>query len=233
MTGTVVLMTFKNTDPVKRRRSSIRTLGAMALAMFCISLPACQDADDDSGGGDSDGLPPCPVCEEGEDTYLCVISGDEKFYCFEDLQAAQQSCGLVPGNSVAGNGPVTCDNQSADTDSGWSPGNSVTYNAVTDEYEIDEDFFDSLLLHPDQLLHDRTRLEWTGSYFEFQGILTGDLADELGFQSGDQLDSVNGYDVSTVAEAWTAFGKVYGSNSFTVHVTRSGSVEILEYVLVP
>lgn len=99
--------------------------------------------------------------------------------------------------------------------------------------EIDEDFFDSLLLHPDQLLHDRTRLEWTGSYFEFQGILAGDLADKLGFQSGDQLDSVNGYDVSTIAEAWTAFSKVYGSNSFTVHVTRSGSVEILEYVLVP
>lgn len=160
---------------------------------------------------------------------MCIIDGDEELLCFESFAQAQQSCSQMLGDGVVGGGPVTCDNQSADTSPDWSPQKYVTYRSNTQRYEINSDFFDSVLKSPDQLLQDSARLAWHGDHFEFESIITGDLADVLGFEDGDVLAAVNGYPISTMAEAVKAFDALYGSQELTVALFRSTEPIILHY----
>lgn len=207
------------------------TLVLTLMTMLLVTIAGCKDEEDMGGSGDSDGLPDCPACDSNEEVYACIINNEEVLQCHEDLEAAQASCGAILGNGVQGNGPVTCDSQNADTDSGWTPGSYVFYNSSTQEFEIDEEFFNNLLANPNQLLYDNARLEWQGAYFEFDDIITSDLAYILGFRNGDRLVSVNGQSVSSISAAWSAFGAVYGATSFTVYVLRSGTTVVLEYSL--
>ena len=221
-------MRFKTQGSIQ----SVSRLAKRSVFVLCIIVPfGCSDDDDDSGGGTSDGMGVCPVCASSEDIFLCDVNHQEVYRCYVNFAAAELGCEESLGDHVVGNGPATCDNQTADTDSGWSPGSYVSYNSGTGKYEVDGDFFDKLLTYPDQLLYDGARIEWHGGHFEFKDIGSGDLASELGFQNGDELASVNDYDVSTIAEAFTAYDAVYGSSSFSVEVVRSGTPVTLEYVI--
>lgn len=82
---------------------------------------------------------------------------------------------------------------------------------------------------PDQLLQDRARLAWHGDHFEIESIVTGDLADVLGFEDGDVLAAVNGYPICTMTEAAKAFDALYGSQELTVALFRSTEPMILHY----
>lgn len=151
--------------------------------------------------------------------------------CFESLAAAQQSCGNKPGNGVVGNGPITCDNQNADTNADWKPSSFVAYESDTRVYKIDKDFFEAVRTNPDQLLHDGARLEWRGEYFEFETIEAGDLADALGFQNGDYVLSINDYPLASMADAFAAFDAVYDEQTFVIEVVREESLVVLRYEL--
>lgn len=159
--------------------------------------------------------------------------------CFTSFGAAEDGCivDINDGDHVIGDGPTTCDNQEGDTDDEWTPGSYVDYNSTTGKYEVDQGFLDTLLAHPDQLLHDGARLEWDTNHFYFVGIASGDLAQELGFQNGDKLYAVSGNSVSTMSEAFDAFDIVYGAYStgtiyFNVTVIRSATPVTLQYKVV-
>jgi hypothetical protein len=177
-----------------------------------------------------------PPCESGYDVYLCKISNVEEYRCFTNLSSAESGCRDAPGDHLVG-GPVACANLDADTDDAWTPGSFVNYNTSTGKYEVNQYFLDTLLAHPRQLLYDGARLEWDTDHFYFDGITTGDLAQELGFQNGDKLYAVNGNSISTMAEAFDAFDAVYhgystGNLSFSVTISRSNSVITLQYIVI-
>lgn len=128
----------------------------------------------------------------------------------------------MPGNGVVGNGPITCDNQSADTDDDWNPGDFVTLNTSTHTYEIDETFWQMILANPNQLLYDSARVDWVG-YPRFRGVATDDFAYKIGFRTGDKVLSVNSYPLTSSDELGAAFGALYNATSFTVSVYRPGT----------
>ncbi|MEM9454556.1 MAG: PDZ domain-containing protein [Myxococcota bacterium] len=204
------------------------------LLLTCLTLFAggCKgdDNDDGAGGGTTDSIE-CPDCAPDEDVYACIIDGGQKLLCFDSFAAAQQSCGSKPGNGVLGNGPTTCDNQSADTSADWKPSSFVVFDPDTRTHLIDEGFFEGLRANPDQLLHDQARLEWREGHFEFETIEAGDLAYSLGFQNGDRLLAVNGHPLTTLADAFGAFDAVYDERTFVVEVEREDDLVMLRYEL--
>lgn len=215
------------------RPHCLSLLRPTAALLVCLPLSSggCKDDNDDGVTGGTSDLIACPDCAPDEDVYACIIDGKEQAMCFDSLAAAQQSCGSEPGNGVVGNGPTTCDNQSAGTSADWKPAGLVTYDFDTRVHEIDEDLFEHVRANPDQLLHDGARLEWRGECFEFESIEAGDLADALGFQNGDRPLSVNGYPLTTMADVFAAFDAVYDERTFVIEVVREEDIVVLRYEL--
>lgn len=212
-------------NPIHRSRLTVTAFILHAL-MAC-ALTGCKD---NETNGTSGPLPECEDCDPtGDEHYACIINGEEVILCFEDVSEARNSCGAMLGNGLVGNGPIACDSQYAETNPNWTPGSYVSYNSGTDTHEIDASFFSHVLASPEQLLYDSARVEWQGTYFEFDDVATSDFAYILGFRNGDKLVSVNGKTVASIGDAWGAFDTVYGATSFTVLVSRSGSTVTLYY----
>lgn len=205
----------------------------MIPLLAVLALPsACKVDDDDGGvGGTTEGMPPCPECSVGDDVYACVIDGNEELLCFDSLEAAQQSCGAIPGNGVVGSGPTTCDNQSAGEADQWSPAEYVTYEPATRTHVIAKEFFAELLAEPNLLLLDDARVRWIDNRLKFETIEPGELAHVLGFENGDVVVSVNGYGLTTTSELFSAFDALHGSEAFVVEVIRNEDVVVLRYAL--
>ena len=205
------------------------------LITLALTVPGCKnDVDDpeDGDGGDTDGIV-CPDCPAGQEVYLCIISGIEKPQCFDNLAQAQASCGVVPGDGVAGNVPMPCDNQTPpDPDVSWTPGSFVAYDEASRTHEIDRDFLLNVLDEPHLLLLDRARLEWRGDRFEFEGIDRGNLADLLGFVDGDALSEINGYPLSTMEEIANAYEALREQSEFSVSIVRDEATLVLTYRII-
>lgn len=216
----------------RSHRLSLSCTSTLWVACLTLFAGGCKADDSDDGvGGGTTGSIECPDCAPDEDVYACIIDGGQKLFCFDSLAAAQQSCGSKPGDGVVGNGPTTCDSQSADTNADWKPSNFVAFDPNTQTGLIDEDFLESLRANPDQLLHDGARLQWREECFELETIEAGDLAHSLGFQNGDRLLSVNSYPLTTLADAFGAFDAVYDEQTFVVEVEREGYLVVLRYEL--
>lgn len=169
----------------------------------------------------------CASCLPGEDVYRCKIGSDEIPVCGTDEVDANYECETIQGGTFNGL-KSTCEPQGTDGEtgaSGWDPGSNVSYDPTRGAYIVDETFFLSVLDEPDQLLFDSARLEeQSNGTFKFASIATGDLADELGFQNGDTLVSINRYSLSTWENMWQTYVDLDddGATEFEVKVTRPG-----------
>jgi general secretion pathway protein C len=64
------------------------------------------------------------------------------------------------------------------------------------------------------------------------GIGPDSLLAQIGFESGDRLETVNGVDVTTPERALTAYAKLRTESHFSVAITRRGARVVLEYHIV-
>jgi type II secretory pathway component PulC len=64
------------------------------------------------------------------------------------------------------------------------------------------------------------------------GVVSGDIADALGLQTGDILQHLNTYDISTPEGALGAFGSLQSATSFTLVVDRRGSSVTLSFEVI-
>jgi len=205
---------------------------SILIASLAFTIPGCQGQNDDGTSGGTGDIEVCPDCPEGQDVYLCIVQGVEVTRCYEDIAAAQASCGAIPGDGVVGNAPIPCDNQEPAPGASWSPGDFVSYDAETDTQEIDRELVLAVLEDPNLLLLDRTRVEWQGDRFELQRVAEGDLAAELGVQDGDVLSEINGYPLSSMEEVVKAYDALREESSLAVAVMRGDATLVLTYRIV-
>lgn len=64
---------------------------------------------------------------------------------------------------------------------------------------------------------------------ELEGVATGDLADELGLESGDVLVSVNGYSLSRLDDLADAYSALESTTTFTLTIVRNSNSMQLTY----
>lgn len=110
--------------------------------------------------------------------------------------------------------------------SGWHPSYQI-WGFGSPTY-ISGSFVSNLVADPTPLaVCDAARVvPLSGGYFEVADASSGTLLYELGFRNGDRIDSINGYDLSSVDDTASAFGIEYlenGETEYTVSVTRGGS----------
>lgn len=119
--------------------------------------------------------------------------------------------------------------------SGWNPGGRI-WGSGTPTY-INRFFVEDLVADPTPLsVCDTARVvPLSGGYFEVEDASSGTLLYELGLRNGDRIDSINGYDLSSVDDTASAFGIEYlenGETEYTVSVTRGGNSVQLEIELI-
>ena len=127
---------------------------------------------------------------------------------------------------------TSCDGNAVPGDTGaaeYDPGAAVTYNSTLSLYDVDEDFVDLLKSAPDLVNIDSAYLDPVSGGFQFQGVTSGSLADELGFQNGDKVIAVNSRPTTNLSEAMTAYMFEYDSTMFYVTFVRSGSTTTQTY----
>jgi len=60
------------------------------------------------------------------------------------------------------------------------------------------------------------------------GITSGSLLAALGFENGDRLEAVNGYEVGTPEQMMTAYAKLRALEHITARIQRAGRVMNLD-----
>lgn len=86
--------------------------------------------------------------------------------------------------------------------------------------EVDSDLVSDILGQPGCLYTEGGRIELVGGDYEFTGIRREELLWELGVRNGDEPLTVNGYDVTTVDGAWSAWSALQSSVDFELEVDR-------------
>jgi len=217
-----------NHSPLPTLRLAAKTLAISAL--LAVSSGCSDEHHDDApdSGGES-GIDMCNSrCDSTERNFACCVPGSDD--CVAECLESDSSDDCPSPYSSPG-GRITCDNAVAETNGSWAPSSFIS-QTPSGEYEIDQSNWDNLLANPGQLLHDNARVDpfHDGSY-EFTGIQAGDFFDELGFQNGDIIKTINGRSILTDADAWSAFNDFYSSTTFRVTVSRSGSDVSMTYVI--
>ena len=91
---------------------------------------------------------------------------------------------------------------------------------------VSEDLVTTLLEDWTYLLNDSARFQpASGGYYQLTGVVSGDFFDELDFQSGDKIITLNGNDLETLADVWAAYSDVAeaGDTTFVIAYIRSGN----------
>ena len=129
-----------------------------------------------------------------------------------------------------------CESNSSPSCRGWSPGSYVSYSSSSDLYVVSWAFVASLTQGADQLWGcDAARVvKNSGDGFRIEDAASGDLLYELGLRDGDELISLNGYDLETFGDALFAYAilwEVQGETSYTLIVERGSNTVELDYYL--
>ncbi len=186
--------------------------------------------------GCSDPQDVCPSCSPGEDVWTCNdVPGaiGAQYFCAPGELEAFDFC----ENHLHGRlgEKTTCDDQGSGGEtgsqaSGWDPGAHVYFDSGRKRYVIAAAFFQAVLDEPDQLLFDSARIAGkAGGPASLTSVRAGDLADELGLKSNDELVSLNGLDVSTWDGMLTAYERLHSETTFRLKVRRGGSIVTLAY----
>jgi general secretion pathway protein C len=101
------------------------------------------------------------------------------------------------------------------------------------EFEIERSVVDEILEQQAQLMR-RTRLKPIKDGDKVVGlqvsrIRPGTLFDVLGLKDGDQLQSINGFDLSNPQKALEAYGRLRQADSLSLKIVRGGSPVTVEY----
>ena len=86
--------------------------------------------------------------------------------------------------------------------------------------EIGSDLVSDIIEQPGCLYTEGGRIELVGGDYEFTGIRREELLWELGVRNGDEPLTVNGYDVTTVDGAWSAWSALRSAVDFELEVDR-------------
>ncbi len=150
------------------------------------------------------------------------------------------SCSHVnppPGESCPDPNPYECAEQNGETGGDSETGSGETgggsdgtggldagdyISCVGTDCDIDGDFARGLYADSSSLLREGTRLVYDPAVgrFVLQGVSSGTLASELGFRTGDVLDSVDGRVIDDLDAALRAFGDHEGAAALRVRVKR-------------
>lgn len=113
---------------------------------------------------------------------------------------------------------------------GWQPSNYVEYSSNQDLYIVNRTLIDALNDDASILNNDATYVEeLSAGGFEFNNVVTGTLAYELGLQDGDIPQSVNSHDVTTLEGAIAALEALRDETSLTVMIRRGSNTITLNY----
>lgn len=103
------------------------------------------------------------------------------------------------------------------------------------EFEIDRGALGAIMENYAQLLRgSRAVPAWrdgTLAGFQLERIQPDTLLGRLGFQSGDQIESINGYPVTSPEKALEAYASLRTASQLRVRVSRGGRATSMEYVI--
>jgi membrane-associated protease RseP (regulator of RpoE activity) len=95
---------------------------------------------------------------------------------------------------------------------------------------IDDAFWEYLFQDTTPLWNcDSGRVSDEGDYWEWSDIASGDLADELGFENGDQIVQIDGITIETADDAFRVFEENASATTHTVVLIRSGTPFTFSY----
>jgi hypothetical protein len=194
----------------------------LLAAVLSVVFVACR-----GGGGDADECIVCPFSGGAVRCYLTAFS-------YQDVCAVDQTIAAITCAEAGGDGvplPV-CAEQPSETggpgNAPWDPGSSVYYDRGSGEYVIDQIAFEDLKLDPSPLLGESSHLrELESGYYVVARV--GDLADALGWQTGDILLSVDGYRLRGLGEFAAAYTSLAEETQFELTVEREQARVVLRY----
>lgn len=176
-------------------------------------------------------------CSAGEVAIYCSIGLQTTVMCGVDQTTAALSCDAAGGAWS----PATVCSAGGEDDGGtgdetdgsshlepWNPGRNVTLDTETGELVIDAIFLEDVKADPSPLAWDSTVLRPVESG-HYEVAVIGELADALGWELGDVLLSVDGYEIDGLSAFVTAYSDLADNSGFKLRVIRSGREVVLRY----
>jgi general secretion pathway protein C len=101
------------------------------------------------------------------------------------------------------------------------------------EFEVERSVVDEILEQQTQLMR-RTRMKPVKEGdkvvgLEVSRVRPGTLLDVLGLEDGDQMQSINGFDLSNPQKALEAYGRLRQADSLSLKIVRGGAPVTIEY----
>lgn len=209
---------------------------ALALLTAALVAPSCADVCEDCNNEgkvlyacsweatDFTTTPPTPLAGGGE---ICVANAATAVSTCSN--ACPNGGGLVCAMSEVELVPCE-DNEDpgGSTGSGigcgdWDPGAAVSYRG-SELWDIDADFWADLTANNTPLWNCDSGVVFdNGTYWEWDNIASGDLADELGFQDGDEIAKIDGVLIEDEDDAFRVFALNYSDTSHDVVLIRGGT----------
>lgn len=229
---------------MERNIGSWKALVRVAVVVgFIGGAVAAGEGCDCNGTGpyvDANGLH-CGDCPQY--AYRCTDGSKDWAICApDDLSAGMQCAWWTEKKECEGIGSGTAGGDGGSDDGGdsggslcasWDPDSYVAFNRTTGKYEIEEQLRTDLNANPLPLTEcDSARMKMvSGGYYEFYNVGRDDLAVHLGFQEGDILKNVNGYDLVVPEDYLDALDALKSADEFEATVTRRGATVTLRYMV--
>ena len=210
---------------MKRYGSLILTALSLGVVSVWLSGASCKSS-------------PCEIeCPIGLTVYICKgAPGGESADCYGSQSLASFQCLKNGGATVVS---ANCESDSWPGTGGesggllWEPELYVSYDPSSDKYRVDSTFASNLQSDGFTPLNNDSARISAGplGYPILTNVTQGDLADLLGFQSGDVILTVNNVNLSS-PQGWVdTYLKLQNETEFVVEVQRGTSQVVLRYEL--
>jgi hypothetical protein len=175
----------------------------------------------------------CIPCGADEVGVWCKVGLQKHAICSASRALAEAECdnsGGVPASAPTCSGGVGGGDETSGN-AAWDPLGAIAYDRGIDAYVIDRLFATALEADPNLLFLDATELAQSSSSGYYVVTAVGDLATAMGWQLGDQLVLVNGYQLQGLDDVLTAYFALSSETEFTLRLDRGGSMVSLQYVI--
>jgi hypothetical protein len=208
----------------------------MARMRKCVSLMAgallsfCFAACNGSGSDNEEGA--CIMCDFGGGAVRCHLG----FGAYQDICAPDQTLAAINCSEIGGQWealPLCTIEPPAETGEGpgavpWNPTDDVTFDPTTGEYVIDRQAFEQLKQDPTPLLDDTSQLRQLESG-HYELVKAGDLAEALGWMTGDVLLALDGYVLEGMDALAVLYPKLADDTEFELMIQRGRTKLLLRY----